>query len=213
MCFRPLLEPSSSRRRVEVLEDLLEDAMKQFWTEAKSVTRADLQLVPQPWRKRRTAPSPTTTPPRRIARVVRRRRRGQGLGVLVDRQSVQRVRAGLLALPHGFAQSGWSVAIAMLALSGAASCFTLHLLTLCGRSAPARSVVLHARAPGVPGRDVLGRRRVRHPQLLRARVQLPHRLRRLFPTALADLVNPQSEALPGALRAARRGGSRSPCSP
>ena len=29
--------------------------------------------------------------------------------------------AGLLALPYGFAQSGWSVAIAMLVLSGAAS--------------------------------------------------------------------------------------------
>jgi hypothetical protein len=41
--------------------------------------------------------------------------------------------AGLLALPYGFAEAGWSVSILMLVVSGLASVFTMHLLTLCGR--------------------------------------------------------------------------------
>ena len=39
--------------------------------------------------------------------------------------------AGLLSLPWAFAQAGWAVGLALLAASGAASAFGLHLLTAC----------------------------------------------------------------------------------
>ena len=43
--------------------------------------------------------------------------------------------AGLLSLPWAFAQAGWAVGLALLAASGAASAFGLHLLTACARGA------------------------------------------------------------------------------
>ena len=108
--------------------------------------------------------------------------------------------AGLLALPYGFAQSGWSVAIAMLVLSGAASCFTLHLLTLCGRSAGgahasffmlARQAFPDAMYWVVDACVILNCFGLACSYLIV--------FAGLFPTALADLVNPRSEALPGPL--------------
>ena len=108
--------------------------------------------------------------------------------------------AGLLALPYGFAQSGWSVAIAMLVLSGAASCFTLHLLTLCGRSAGgahasffmlARQAFPDAMYWVVDACVILNCFGLACSYLIV--------FAGLFPTALADLVNPRSEALPGLL--------------
>ena len=119
--------------------------------------------------------------------------------------------AGLLALPYGFAQSGWSVAIAMLVLSGAASCFTLHLLTLCGRSAGgahasffmlARQAFPDAMYWVVDACVILNCFGLACSYLIV--------FAGLFPTALADLVNPRSEALPPPRSASC--GSRSPCS-
>jgi hypothetical protein len=37
--------------------------------------------------------------------------------------------AGMLGLPYGFAQSGWALALGLLALSGFLSSFTMHLLS------------------------------------------------------------------------------------
>jgi hypothetical protein len=37
--------------------------------------------------------------------------------------------AGMLGLPYGFAQSGWALALGLLALSGLLSSFTMHLLS------------------------------------------------------------------------------------
>ncbi|KAH8096451.1 hypothetical protein JL720_3823 [Aureococcus anophagefferens] len=62
--------------------------------------------------------------------------------------------AGLLALPYGFAAAGWVVTIALLVVAGAASAFTMHLLTLVSREVDGPATFFALAKKALPPRSV-----------------------------------------------------------